>query len=258
MDTKITLYAVTHKELETAIPERTLIGVGKNRKLNGVFVYDNTKNNIAEKNPNYCELTAMYWIWKNDNSNVIGIEHYRRQFLGENGILKKKEVEKILDEYNLIAPRRKNLATSIYHAYSQKHYESDLIKVRKIIARLYPDFVADFDYLKKTNKVYLCNMVITRKEIYDNYCKWLFDILFTLEKEVDLSDRDPYQQRMYGFMSERLFNIYLHHYSQMKIKELLISEPEEFKQTNFTQKFSLNREIKYVIRKIINSQHMYR
>ena len=52
--------------------------------------------------------------------------------------------------------------------------------------------------------------------VLNDYCDWLFDILFTLEKEIDLSDRDDYQKRVFGFLSERLFTVWLEHNSQYK------------------------------------------
>lgn len=34
------------------------------------YVPDNTGYNISDKNPNYCELTALYWAWKTWNVNT--------------------------------------------------------------------------------------------------------------------------------------------------------------------------------------------
>lgn len=44
------------------------------------YIGDDTGDNITQKNKNYCELTAMYWIWKYDSSKIVGLCHYRRYF----------------------------------------------------------------------------------------------------------------------------------------------------------------------------------
>ena len=79
---KNSMYVVTHKQVD--IPEIAgykPIVVGKNEVSYSDFVRDNTGDNIAEKNPNYCELTALYWMWKNDQkSDLVGLSHYRRFF----------------------------------------------------------------------------------------------------------------------------------------------------------------------------------
>lgn len=253
----IKLFVVTHKELEYTLPERTLIGVG-NKYINNVSIYDNSNDNISKKNANYCELTAMYWIWKNIDADIVGIEHYRRQFKGKNGLLGKNEITEILDNYDVITPKKKNASASVYQDYCNYHYELDLNMLREVIENLYPEYINDFDCLKHTNKFYVCNMLITTKKIYDSYCNWLFEILFELEKHLDLSNRNPYQKRVYGFLSERLFNVYLHHFNNLKIKEIEISEPDNVKRKYLTQKFILSREVKYIIKKIINYHDMYR
>ena len=58
-------------------------------------------------------------------------------------------------------------------------------------------------------KLHLFNMFVMKREDFDRYMKWLFDILFELEKRIDISNYDSYQKRVFGFLSERLWNIWL-------------------------------------------------
>lgn len=209
--------------METLIPERTYIGVGNNKKINKVSLYDDTGDNIAVKNPNYCELTALYWIWKNDKSDIVGLEHYRRQFIKGKKMLSKKSIQAYLNDYDVIVPCAFSLPRSVYQHYSEIHFEEDLLCVRGIIKNIHPEYLEDFDFLKKTNKLYLCNMLVSRKRFLDDYCNWLFNILFRLEREIDITKRDDYQKRVFGFLSERLFNVYLHHNCKLKLKEVPVN-----------------------------------
>ena len=73
------VYVVSHKNAK--FPTESIykpIQVGKKESF--TEIRDNTGDNISEKNPNYCELTAAYWIWKNDKSDITGLTHYRRYF----------------------------------------------------------------------------------------------------------------------------------------------------------------------------------
>lgn len=254
---RITLYVVTHKNMESYLLERTQIGVGDNKEISNVKIYDDTGDNISNKNLYYCELTALYWIWKNDFSDIVGLEHYRRQFVRGNELLNKKTVATLMNDFDVLVPCKCNLAHSIYHNYVKEHEKSDIVTTGEIIREKYPDYIDSFDYLKKTNRMYVCNMFIAGRKFVDEYCEWLFTILFELEKRVDLSGRTRYQKRMFGFMAERLFNVYLHHNRKiLKVKCIPISEPDEV--IFSTQKFSMQREIKYIVKKIINYENMYR
>lgn len=83
------IYEITHKECFYPTPEEYIpIQVGKvNTKVNLPYINDENGDSIAEKNANYCELTAWYWLWKNEKlPDYIGLCHYRRFFVQKNGI----------------------------------------------------------------------------------------------------------------------------------------------------------------------------
>ncbi len=203
-------------------------------KLN--MIGDNTGDNISVKNPNYCELTALYWAWKNpdklNNPDYIGLFHYRRLFDFDNcnepffyDFSQKscdkfgwndKTIIKYCQKYDIISapivdvhpPFKDNKIISVKKLYKISHRLSDLKTTLKIIKEKYPDYYQTAkDYVNGKKSSYF-NMVIMKKEIFNDYCHWLFDILFGVEKRITIPS-DSYQSRVFGFLGERLLNIYI-------------------------------------------------
>lgn len=209
MDTRI--YVMTHKQIAD-IPNEIYIPlhVGKEGKVDFGYIGDNTGDNISNKNANYCELTGMYWIWKNVTCDIVGICHYRRYFIKEEALLEKEYIENTLQKYDIIVPNSHCAdEENVLADYRLKHNVKDLLACREVIAKKYPKYVAAFDYVMQASLVSIGNMWITRKSVYDRYCEWLFDILFEAEKRIDITDYDDYQKRVMGFLSERLFRVWL-------------------------------------------------
>ncbi|MBQ3973839.1 MAG: DUF4422 domain-containing protein, partial [Lachnospiraceae bacterium] len=53
------------------------VQVGAAGKEDLGYVRDDSGDNISGKNVNYCELTGLYWAWKNLEADYIGLAHYR-------------------------------------------------------------------------------------------------------------------------------------------------------------------------------------
>ena len=239
----LNVYIMMHKLCEiipydNKVYKRMLLG-GNNVDINNLDLsYDSTGDNISFKNPFYCELTGLYWIWKNDESDIVGLVHYRRFFsefpwISNKCLLKEKKILKIFSkDIDIILPfkyyGRNNIYKTNYDRYKAQHIISDLDCVKDIIKEMYPDYVTSFENLMSENCMYLFNMFIAKKEIVNNYCDWLFSILFELEKRIDYLSRDTYQRRVFGFISERLFNVWiLKNKDKLKIKELNYFMPTE-------------------------------
>ena len=209
------IYSVSHKEIDNFAPERVPLGVGENKNINGIEIYDNTGDNIAEKNKTFCELTALYWLWKNADDEMIGFEHYRRFFCEENLFRYRpstvKELNKALKNHDAVLPRICTSKVSMYEYYADNHIQSDMDICGEIIKEKYPEYYADYEKVLAQKYGCMGNMFVMRKELMDRYCEWIFTILFEAEKRIDYSDRDAYQQRVFGFLSERLFNVWIEH-----------------------------------------------
>ena len=174
---------------------------------------DHTGDNISAKNKNFCELTALYWAWKNLDADYIGLAHYRRHFRGKRSqIIGGDELEKLLLRYPVIMPRKRNyFIETNYSQYVHAHHVEDLDAVEKVITEKYPQYMPDYQRVMKSTKGYRFNMCIMRKDLFDDYCSWLFDILFEVEKNLDITNYSPYDARVFGFLSERLLDIYIEH-----------------------------------------------
>ncbi len=227
---KLAIFIVTHKkpEKEIRMKDYHFIGVGKNSHSLPYEYRDDMDENIAMKNPTFCELTVQYWIYKNVKADYVGLVHYRRFFFNpyisifKNKILSSKKIKKILSECDLIVPSPSKVldmhATNVYDHYCYQHYKRDIDEVEKIILEKYPEYHEAFNHLKETDEYSLCNMMIAKKEIYDDYSSFLFGILFELEKRIDISSYNDYQKRVFGFLGERLMNVYLWKHKELKIK----------------------------------------
>lgn len=221
------IYVVTHKDISLKLPENyKIIGVGNNSIINE-DLHDNTGDNISSKNKNYCELTALYWLWKNSNDDIVGLEHYRRMFLNDNineiGLLSEEEILSIMSKYDIIVPSLFNNNTrTVYQHYVEDHKKNDLDLIENIINSNYPEYSDSFSEVMNSKCEYGFNMMITRKDILSEYSKWLFDILFNLEDKINIVEYDEYQQRVYGFLAERLFNVWIKH-KKYAIKENVIA-----------------------------------
>lgn len=273
MDIKI--YTCYHKScpvLQNDVVIPILVGkAAGNRGDEGLFsVDDNQGESISDKNPFYCELTATYWIWKNIKADYVGLFHYRRylnfvddvtkEFAGTPDILQKYGISKpnlakIFASYDVVVPRAcdvKKAAPSLYEYYKSAHIASDMDKVLDIIGSLYPAQrqIAEKCW-KEASTFYVCNIIIAKKQIFDEYARWLFSILFELEKQIgkDVPKRDSYQQRVYGFLAERMTGIFLAVHPELKIKEL----PLLFLSDNMddVKKYHRKHRRRYLKRKIL-------
>lgn len=192
-------------------------------------------DNISAKNKSYCELTALYWAWKNikklyPNLEYIGLNHYRRYFsFDEKNYFKVnieknikninqykidiKRLERVLKKENCILCKKQVFPYTVELQYCHSHISSDFNTIKKIIKEGdYREYFSDFEtVLCNNNKISFCNMFIMKYEDFEKYCKWIFSILSEAEKVINISMYDQVQCRVFGYLAERLLNVYSYH-----------------------------------------------
>ena len=213
----IQIVVATHKEYR--MPEDSLyLPVQAGRALHAPLPYigDNTGENISEKNPHYCELTCLYWAWKNLAAEAVGLCHYRRYFAGRpfgekwSRLLTAQQAEKLLQKAPVILPKKREYWIETgYSQYAHAHHEEDLILTRAILEEKWPAYVPAFDGTLGRTRGHRFNMFLMRRDLLDRYCSWLFAVLAELETRLDISSYSSNDRRVYGFVGERLLDVWV-------------------------------------------------
>ena len=228
----IQLFTITHKPF-TPPPDPMYVPlhVGRINAEDLGFTGDHTGDSISHLNPYFCELTGMYWLWKNyHEADYIGICHYRRYLINEKGSLfTEPELSELLKKYDIITTKLLTLTCSYYTGFSANHHSKDLLAVEEVLKEVYPQYLPTFQELVHGPHTYFGNIFITSKENYDRYCTWLFTILFEVQKRTDFTGYNDYQKRLFGFLSEFLQTVWIryHHLSVYECMVGMVGEKYE-------------------------------
>lgn len=231
MSTK--LYVVAHKDFvmptDSKLYVPIMVGNGYSEvPSNGVT--DQSGDNIAHKNPRYNELTALYWIWKNSDADVVGLCHYRRYFTTMSGKalnLLTGKVSGFIDEKYIHNKLFKNDIIVHNKTYFKKggnanqladvlemHNKDGVVDLmtlsKRVFVQCYPELEDVYQrVLYEGNKAHLLNVMIARKCDVDRYCEWLFNYLFRLEEEIDKVYPGEEMPRALGMIAERMLDIWI-------------------------------------------------
>lgn len=204
----VRIIVAAHKEYEMPQDELYLpvqAGAACHERL--PYTGDDTGDNISEKNGLYCEITALYWGWKNLDAESLGLCHYRRYFRepGKKEPICRKTLEKLLQEAPVILPKKRHYWIETGKSqYVHAHGEESLEILRGVLRDLYPDYLPAFDRSMARTAGHRFNMMVMRREQLDAYCSWLFAILSETEKRME----NP-PARIMGFLSERLMDAWM-------------------------------------------------
>lgn len=217
-ENNIKVIIATHKKVD--LPNDALyvpVHVGAEGKEDLGYVRDCTGENISGLNPYFCELTGLYWAWKNLDCDWLGLVHYRRYFKGKSRgknqldkVATYEEIAQAVKKYKILVPKkRKYYIETLYSHYSHTFTNEHLDCAKEIIAKKFPEYVSSFEAVMKRRGAYMFNMFVMPKEFVDEYCSWLFEILFELKERIDISQMTDFEARFCGRVSELLFNVWL-------------------------------------------------
>ena len=173
------------------------------KRLAQEILTDDTGDNISGRNRQFCELTALYWIWKNAKEDIVGLAHYRRHFILPADWVDKMQyglADVILPVPLYAAP---NLADDFKKRHGTRVWECMMQCIKEYDAEMYEEA----DRFFRGNLYSPCNMLIVRRTILDELCGWLFPILFRVAEQIG-EEQDNYQNRYPGFLSERLISFF--------------------------------------------------
>lgn len=211
-------------------------------RSNVAVMGDNTGENISERRKTFNELTVQYWAWKNVKADYYGLCHYRRYMVFSEKELQADPYGNVLfdvlnydscTECSLLDPARmrkviagKDIIASVpydvtyrgfhnlYEHYTEvpMQHRKDLETALEVVRELTPDYAESAEAYFNGVLFYPCNLFIMRKEVFEEYCQWLFKVLFELERRIDISKYDEQEQRVFGMLGERLFGVFYTHY----------------------------------------------
>lgn len=174
-------------------------------------VLDCDGENISEKNVNYSELTALYWIWKNrlcrhsenENYAYYGLAHYRRVLdLSEDDVLRLAD-----NQVDAVLPYPMPYEPDI-GAHHERYLKSDdWNAVLTAVAELQPEYAERFPEILRQRYLYNYNIILARKDVLAAYCSWLFPILERVE-ELSVPKGRERADRYIGYISETLETLY--------------------------------------------------
>lgn len=185
------------------------------------FVGDDTGDNISKRNASYSELTALWWLWKNCDSDFKGLMHYRRYLASQNlakrrsrdrlsSVVTGDELLGMLSEVDAVLPRRRNY----YIETMRSHWDhtqppEQLSEAERVVAELEPRYLKAFSKVLSSRDAHMFNMMVMRSELFDSYCAWLFPLLDELTRRLDPASYSPFQARYPGRVSELLLDAWL-------------------------------------------------
>lgn len=267
MEKKVKILVACHKPSQ--LPDNEMlfpIHVGAAASsLNLGIQRDDEGENISDKNYCYCELTAMYWAWKNlKDVDVIGLCHYRRYFdfhkqctsflpassfpisaLDKLNFSVNDAIVSKVCQGSVVVCKALNLNTTLKLHYCDNHYSDDYRMLETVVDKMQNNnYKKAFEkVISKGYKLAPYNMMLMSRNLYDDYCTWLFGVLAIVEERIEICNYSTYQKRVFGFMAERLLNVWLEA-KGIEVIEKPLMFIEEKKSVPLPRRFAFRKTMK--------------
>lgn len=193
------------------------VGAAGSSWLNADF-QDNTGDNISEKNGNYSELTGLYWMWKNylrtqDDKDYYGLCHYRRLFdLSEDDLLRLGD-----HDIDAVLPFPMPYDPNIEAHHKRYLSDEEWTAVLDALRELCPEYAEAFKGVLAQEYFYNYNIILAKRSVLDEYCTWLFPLLFRIE-ELNDPKGGKVPNRFIGYIAESLETLYfMYHEKRLHI-----------------------------------------
>lgn len=194
------------------------------------FARDDEGENISDRNRAYCELTGQFWAWKNVPADWYGLFHYRRYLYPDPDARRPYVIQRepdpdalgynrfaaLIERYDMILPKGEDMWLPVRAHYGQAHRAADLARMEEIVRQMHPEMADAMEVYLSGTKQYFGNIFIMGRDVFQDYCGWLFPLLAAYDAEVP--DRPP---RTDGYLAERLLGEYAaYRWHELKTLEL--------------------------------------
>ncbi|WP_049960325.1 DUF4422 domain-containing protein [Pseudobutyrivibrio sp. LB2011] len=173
----------------------------------GAKLFDNTGENISRKNGNYCELTGLYWVWKNllpaTDDEYMGFCQYRRML-----DLSSEDLTRMTaNDIDVVLPFPLTYEPNIEEHRKRYLKDEDWAALRRAIEELHPEQEPQIEEILKQKWLFNYNVLLAKKSVLQEYCQWLFPILAKVE-EYSIPNESSRSDRYLGYMGETLETIF--------------------------------------------------
>lgn len=237
------------------------VGKSLHPEINLGIQEDNVGDNISDENGYYCELTALYWLWKNVRADVKGLFHYRRilfndttfklyikkrktrifeqnffpvQKMDKNRFLNaakitSEKIPQMMSVFDILTTSKCRFTMDV-HSYFSIIGNEYITILRKAIFNKHPEYLPKFEQSLKSHEIHFANITVMKNSIFDNYCQFIFSILEEVKRIlidenylINLKSERIFSRTL-GYLAELLTNVYLEFNStKYSIKELPVA-----------------------------------